>query len=97
MSKQLSFRARALDTSKSMPVYKADEIPELPDFAAINRAVPQMPTGMEKEEETVISLFSKEVLSISLSAILDLYVRMLNRTFDIAANIRLREGKLDRL
>ncbi|KAK2144973.1 hypothetical protein LSH36_714g00019 [Paralvinella palmiformis] len=52
MSKQLSFRARALDTSKCMPVYKADEIPELPDFAAINRAVPQMPTGMEKEEET---------------------------------------------
>jgi len=60
MSKQLSFRARALDTSKCMPVYKADEIPELPDFAAINRAVPQMPTGMEKEEETVISLFFNE-------------------------------------
>jgi hypothetical protein len=52
MSK-LSFRARALDASKSMPVYLGDEIPELPDFAAINRAVPQMPTGMEKEEETV--------------------------------------------
>ena len=52
MSK-LSFRARALDATKSMPVYKLDEIPDLPDFAAINRAVPQMPTGMEKEEETV--------------------------------------------
>lgn len=52
MSK-LSFRARALDASKSMSVYECDEIPDLPDFTAINRAVPQMPTGMEKEEESV--------------------------------------------
>ncbi|KAK3105710.1 hypothetical protein FSP39_003940 [Pinctada imbricata] len=51
MSK-VSFRARALDATKPMPVYKADEIPDLPDFATINRSVPQMPTGMEKEEET---------------------------------------------
>ncbi|XP_074652761.1 enhancer of polycomb homolog 1-like [Tubulanus polymorphus] len=51
MSK-LSFRARALDSNKPMPIYKSAEIPDLPDFAAINRAVPQMPTGMEKEEET---------------------------------------------
>lgn len=51
MSK-LSFRARALDASKPMPVYNAEELPDLPDFAAINRAVPQMPTGMEKEEES---------------------------------------------
>ncbi|KAJ8307466.1 hypothetical protein KUTeg_015550 [Tegillarca granosa] len=51
MSK-VSFRARALDATKPMAVYKADEIPDLPDFANINRSVPQMPTGMEKEEET---------------------------------------------
>lgn len=51
MSK-LSFRARALDASKPMPVYLADEIPELLDFASVNRAVVEMPTGMEKEEET---------------------------------------------
>ncbi|XP_022243392.1 enhancer of polycomb homolog 1-like isoform X2 [Limulus polyphemus] len=50
MSK-LSFRARALDTSKPIPLLRSEEIPDLPDFAAINRAVPQMPTGMEKEEE----------------------------------------------
>lgn len=50
MSK-LSFRARALDATKPVPVYWSEEIPDLPDFAAINRAVPQMPTGMEKEEE----------------------------------------------
>jgi len=52
MSK-LSFRARQLDAYKAMPVYRSEEIPEVADVAAINRAVPQMPTGMEKEEETV--------------------------------------------
>ena len=52
MSK-VSFRARALDATKPMPVYKATEIPDMKDFAQINRSVPQMPTGMEKEEETV--------------------------------------------
>ena len=36
-----------------MPIYRSEEIPEVTDVAAINRAVPQMPTGMEKEEETV--------------------------------------------
>ncbi|KAI1280491.1 Enhancer of polycomb -like protein 1 [Halotydeus destructor] len=51
MSK-LQFRARALDATKPMPVFRAEEIPDLRDYAAINRAVPQMPTGMEKEEES---------------------------------------------
>ncbi|CAG9859413.1 unnamed protein product [Phyllotreta striolata] len=50
MSK-LSFRARALDAGKPMPIYMAEELPDLPDFSAINRAVPQMPSGMQKEEE----------------------------------------------
>lgn len=52
MSK-LSFRARALDPSKQMPIYLAEELPDLPEYSAINRAVPQMPSGMEKEEESV--------------------------------------------
>ena len=50
---KLSFRARALDAAKPMAVFLAHELPDLPDFTIINRAVPQMPTGMEKEEETV--------------------------------------------
>ncbi|XP_063217641.1 enhancer of polycomb homolog 1 [Bacillus rossius redtenbacheri] len=50
MSK-LSFRPRALDASKPMPIYMAEELPDLPDYSAINRAVPQIPSGMEKEEE----------------------------------------------
>ncbi|XP_054162713.1 enhancer of polycomb homolog 1-like [Oppia nitens] len=51
MTSKLSFRARALDSSKPMPVYRSEEVPDLPEYSAINRAVPQMPTGMEKEEE----------------------------------------------
>lgn len=55
---KLSFRARALDAAKPMAVFMAHELPDLPDFTIINRAVPQMPTGMEKEEETVLTNFS---------------------------------------
>ncbi|KAJ1519519.1 hypothetical protein ONE63_004801 [Megalurothrips usitatus] len=51
MSK-LSFRARALDAAKAMPIFMAEEVPDLPEYSAINRAVPQMPSGMEKEEES---------------------------------------------
>nr|XP_039266934.1 enhancer of polycomb homolog 1-like isoform X1 [Styela clava] len=51
MSK-LSFRARALDATKSMPIYRKHEVSDLPDYSVLNRAVPQMPTGMEKEEES---------------------------------------------
>ncbi|XP_065167332.1 enhancer of polycomb homolog 1 [Atheta coriaria] len=50
MSK-LSFRARALDAGKPMPICMAEELPELPDYSVIHRAVPQMPSGMEEEEE----------------------------------------------
>ena len=58
MSK-LSFRARALDATKPLPIYHADELPDLSEYNTINRTVPQMPTGMEKEEETVRKPFSK--------------------------------------
>uniref|UniRef100_A0A8D0EIE6 Enhancer of polycomb homolog 1 n=1 Tax=Strix occidentalis caurina TaxID=311401 RepID=A0A8D0EIE6_STROC len=50
MSK-LSFRARALDASKPLPVFRCEDLPDLAEYASINRAVPQMPTGMEKEED----------------------------------------------
>ncbi|GAB6032370.1 Enhancer of polycomb 2, variant 2 [Chamberlinius hualienensis] len=45
------FRARALDAAKPMPVFATDDLPDLTEFAAINRSVPQMPSGMDKEEE----------------------------------------------
>lgn len=56
MSK-LSFRARQLDSNKPLPVYRVEELPDITELSTINRAVPQMPTGMEKEEETVSYLF----------------------------------------
>ncbi|VDO42272.1 unnamed protein product [Haemonchus placei] len=48
---KLSFRARNLDANKGMCVYFAAELPDLSECAPIARAVAQMPTGMEKEEE----------------------------------------------
>lgn len=50
MSK-LSFRARQVDYTKPLPIYLNNDLPDLQDFAAINRSVPLMPTGMEKDEE----------------------------------------------
>uniref|UniRef100_A0A1B6I921 Enhancer of polycomb-like protein n=1 Tax=Homalodisca liturata TaxID=320908 RepID=A0A1B6I921_9HEMI len=46
-----SFRARPLEASKPMPIFMSEELPDLPEYSAINRAVPQMPSGMKKEEE----------------------------------------------
>ncbi|WKY01035.1 hypothetical protein Q1695_015213 [Nippostrongylus brasiliensis] len=48
---KLSFRARNLDANKGMCVFFAAELPDLSECAPIARAVAQMPTGMEKEEE----------------------------------------------
>ena len=56
MSK-VSFRARALDATKPLPIYHADDLPDIAEYTAINRTVPQMPTGMEKEEESVCEPF----------------------------------------
>lgn len=50
MSK-LSFRARQVDYGKPLPIYRSDELPDSSEVTNINRSVPQMPTGMEKEEE----------------------------------------------
>jgi enhancer of polycomb-like protein len=51
MSK-LSFRSRQVDYTKPLPIYFTNDLPDLQDIAAINRSVPQMPTGMEKDEES---------------------------------------------
>lgn len=61
MSK-LSFRARALDAAKPLPIYRNKDLPDLNDCVSINRAVPQMPTGMEKEEESVRKRLNLEIL-----------------------------------
>ena len=52
MATKLTFRARTLDATKAMAIYRAEDLPELADSNAINRSVPAMPSGMEKEEES---------------------------------------------
>lgn len=53
MSK-FTFRTKALDINKPMQVFRGTDDPEiLSETAAMNRTVPIMPTGMEKEEEEV--------------------------------------------
>ena len=52
MATKLTFRARTLDATKAMAIYRAEDLPELADSNAINRSVPTMPSGMEKEEES---------------------------------------------
>lgn len=93
MSK-LSFRPRALDASKPMSIYMAEELPDLLEYSAITRrAVPQMPSGMEKEEECV----SKEHLAprssmFSASAILPICDFVNNRQMAILPSSRITEN-----
>lgn len=65
------FRARQLDATKPIPIYLQEDISDYSDLNnASNRTVPQMPTGMEKEEETV-SYLHCYVLVVIPSAILE--------------------------
>ncbi|OON18384.1 hypothetical protein X801_05763, partial [Opisthorchis viverrini] len=52
MSK-VSFRARQIDFNKPLPIVKdgSDILAEFSENAFVNRGVPQIPSGMEKEEE----------------------------------------------
>ena len=52
MTSKLTFRARTLDASRPMAIFNVEDLPELTDLNAINRSVPAMPSGMEKEEES---------------------------------------------
>jgi len=48
MSSKVSFRARTVDSSRGLSIYRAEE---LPDVNILGRSVPSLPSGMEKEEE----------------------------------------------
>lgn len=50
---KLSFRTKALDPSKPMNIHIGEELPGLRGCSVINRAVPLLPTGMNKGEESV--------------------------------------------
>lgn len=58
---KLSFRTRALDPAKPMNIYIGEKLPHFTEYSAINRAIPQMVSGMEKGEESVsVSFFFSE-------------------------------------
>ena len=48
---RLYFRSKALDIHKPLPIYLSTDSLDLNDCSIISRDVPEMPTGMEKEEE----------------------------------------------
>jgi len=52
MSK-LHMRARKLDYSRRLRVYRSEEVPDLDDQTQFARNVPVVATGVEKEEEEV--------------------------------------------
>ncbi|KAJ3034895.1 Enhancer of polycomb-like protein 1 [Rhizophlyctis rosea] len=44
-------RSRKVDHKKSLPVYRYHEVPDFDETSSINRAIPTIATGVEKEEE----------------------------------------------
>eukprot|EP00041_Stephanoeca_diplocostata_P010083 m.160115 g.160115 ORF g.160115 m.160115 type:complete len:880 (-) comp18013_c0_seq1:180-2819(-) len=56
MASKLSFRARAIDASRPLPIYRSEHEPEILNEAAINRGIMELPTGMEKEEEEEVHI-----------------------------------------
>ena len=48
----LSMRARPVDNNKPLPVLLAEDV-DLKEATSVQRSLPQVSTGMEKEEEEV--------------------------------------------
>eukprot|EP00842_Homolaphlyctis_polyrhiza_P005502 jgi/Hompol1/5953/HPOL_001836-RA len=44
-------RSRKVDNRKPMPIIRYDQVSDLDESSALNRAIPQVATGVEKEEE----------------------------------------------
>jgi hypothetical protein len=51
------FRVKKLSPKHPLPIYKEYQLPDLTDAANIQRAVPQIETGVEKEEEEEVCLY----------------------------------------
>ena len=50
-----SLRSRKLDYKKPLWIYQHDQVSDLDESSALNRTIPQVATGVEKEEEEVFS------------------------------------------
>ena len=53
MERKPKFRSRKLDIHKPLVVYRFNEVSDLDEHASVSRALPAMPTGVDKEEEEV--------------------------------------------
>jgi enhancer of polycomb-like protein len=49
----VQMRARPVDNSKPLPILLAEDVPDIHEATSVQRSLPQMATGMEKEEEEV--------------------------------------------
>eukprot|EP01134_Creolimax_fragrantissima_P005041 CFRG5041T1 len=56
MQSGVQFRARAIDNSKQLPIYKGSALVDIEDDALLQRALPAVATGMEKDEEGEIHI-----------------------------------------
>jgi hypothetical protein len=48
------FRSRKIDLKRGLPIHRVWDIADLDENSFINRAIPTVETGVEKEEEEVI-------------------------------------------
>lgn len=53
------FRVKKLSPKHPLPVFKEYQLPDLTDVTNIQRAVPQIETGVEKEEEEEVCINRK--------------------------------------
>lgn len=60
------FRPRPIDINKAIPIVRKEINPDELEPGLISRGVPQMPTGMEAEDEEVrlFSIFSPNIILI---------------------------------
>lgn len=49
----VTMRARPVDNCKPLPILLAEDVPDIHEATSVQRSLPQMATGMEKEEEEV--------------------------------------------
>ena len=49
-------RSRKVDIKKALAVYLYHEVSDLDESSTLHRALPQVATGVEKEEEEVLSI-----------------------------------------
>ncbi|KAF9969175.1 Enhancer of polycomb-like protein 1 [Actinomortierella ambigua] len=52
MKAAVRFRNRKINNKQSLPVYRAQDIPDLDESLSLQRSIPQAETGVDKEEES---------------------------------------------